>query len=31
MIVEDGVITTLNVEKGPTFELSSAEKILEAL
>ncbi len=31
MIVEDGVITTLNVETGPTFELSSAEKILEAL
>ena len=31
MIVEDGVITTLNVETGPAFELSSAEKILEAL
>jgi peroxiredoxin len=31
MIVEDGVITTLNVEQGPAFELSSAEKILEAL
>jgi len=25
MIVEDGVITTLNVETGPAFELSSAE------
>jgi peroxiredoxin len=31
MIAEDGVITTLNVEQGPAFELSSAEKILEAL
>ena len=31
LIAEDGVITTLNVEKGPAFELSSAEKILEAL
>jgi len=31
MIAEDGVITTLNVEQGPGFELSSAEKILEAL
>ena len=31
MIVADGVITTLNVETGPAFELSSAEKILEAL
>tara|TARA_R110002072_G_scaffold103600_3_gene227294 strand:- start:15306 stop:15785 length:480 start_codon:yes stop_codon:yes gene_type:complete len=31
MIAEDGVITALNVESGPTFEVSSAEKILEAL
>jgi glutaredoxin/glutathione-dependent peroxiredoxin len=31
LIAEDGVITTLNVETGPKFELSSAEKILEAL
>jgi peroxiredoxin len=31
LIAEDGVITTLNVEQGPAFELSSAEKILEAL
>lgn len=31
MIVDDGVITALNVESGPTFEASSAEKILEAL
>jgi peroxiredoxin len=31
MIVDDGVITALNVESGPTFEVSSAEKILEAL
>ena len=31
LIAEDGVITTLNVETGPQFELSSAEKILEAL
>jgi len=31
MIVDNGVITALNVESGPTFEVSSAEKILEAL
>ncbi len=31
MIVEDGVVTTLNVETGPGFEASSAEKIMEAL
>jgi peroxiredoxin len=31
LIAEDGVITALNVEQGPAFELSSAEKILEAL
>lgn len=31
LIAEDGVITTLNVEQGPGYELSSAENILEAL
>ncbi|MFP6806275.1 MAG: peroxiredoxin [Pseudomonadales bacterium] len=31
MIVEDGKITALNVEQGPTFEVSSADAILEAL
>ncbi len=31
MIVEDGKITTLNIEQGPTFEVSSADAILEAL
>lgn len=31
MIADDGVITALNIEKGPGYELSSAEKILEAL
>lgn len=31
LIAEDGVITTLNVEQGPGYELSSAEKILESL
>lgn len=31
MIVEDGVVTTLNAEPGPGFEASSAEKIMEAL
>jgi peroxiredoxin len=31
MIVDNGVITALNVESGPTFEVSSAEKVLEAL
>jgi peroxiredoxin len=31
MIVEDGVIKTLNVESGPTFEVSSADAIMEAL
>ncbi len=31
MLAEDGVIKALNVESGPTFEVSSAEKILEAL
>ena len=31
MIVDNGKITHLNVEDGPTFEVSSAEKILEQL
>lgn len=31
LIAEDGVITTLNVEDGPGFDVSSADKILEAL
>jgi len=31
MIVEDGVVTTLNVEDGPGLSISSAESILEAL
>ncbi len=31
MIVDDGKITALNVEDGPVFEVSSAEKILEQL
>lgn len=31
MIVDDGVITHLNVDEGPAMEVSSAEKILEAL
>ena len=31
MIVDQGIITALNVEPGPGFEASSAEKILEAL
>ena len=31
MLVDDGVIKVLNVETGPKFEASSAEKILEAL
>ena len=31
MIVVDGVITNLNVETGPNLEVSSAEKMLEAL
>ena len=31
MIVEDGTITTLNVEPGPGIEVSSAEAILAAL
>ena len=31
MIVDDGVISHLNVDEGPAMELSSAEKILEIL
>jgi peroxiredoxin len=31
MVVEDGVIKTLNVEKPGTFEVSSADAILKAL
>jgi len=31
MIVDDGVITHLNVDEGPGMEVSSAEKILETL
>ena len=31
MIVDDGVVTALNVEEGGAFEVSSAEAILDAL
>jgi peroxiredoxin len=31
MIIDDGVVSTLNVESGPGLEVSSAETILEAL
>ena len=31
LIAEDGKITTLNAEQGGAFEVSSAEKIIEAL
>ena len=31
MIVDDGVVTSLNVENGPVFEVSNAETILEQL
>lgn len=31
MIVDDGVVTNLNVENGPVFEVSNAETILEQL
>mgnify|MGYP006271498345 CR=1 FL=1 len=31
MIVDDGVVSTLNVEEGPGVDVSSAERILEAL
>ena len=31
MVVDNGVVKTLNVEQGPSFEVSSAEAILKAL
>jgi len=31
MIIDDGVVSTLNVESGPGLEVSAAETILEAL
>lgn len=31
MIVEDGIVTTLNVEEGPGVDVSSAETIMAAL
>jgi peroxiredoxin len=31
MVVDDGVVKTLNVEQGPSFEVSSAEAIMKAL
>jgi peroxiredoxin len=31
MIVEDGTVTTLNLEQGGAYEVSSAEQILESL
>jgi len=31
LVAEDGVITALNVEEGGSFEVSSADKILESL
>jgi peroxiredoxin len=31
MIVDDGIVTTLNVDQGGSYEVSSAEAILEAL
>jgi peroxiredoxin len=31
MIVDDGVVTAVNVEEGGAFKVSSAEAILEAL
>ena len=31
LVAEDGVITSLNVESGASFEVSSADKILEIL
>ncbi|GIS74779.1 MAG: hypothetical protein CM1200mP12_04980 [Gammaproteobacteria bacterium] len=29
MIIDDGVVSTLNVENGPALEVSSAETILK--
>ena len=31
MVVDDGVVKTLNVEQGPSFEVSSAEAVMKAL
>ena len=31
MIIDDGVVSALNVEPGPGFDISSAEKLLELL
>jgi peroxiredoxin len=31
MVVDDGVVKMLNVEKPGTFEVSSAESVLQAL
>tara|TARA_B100001167_G_C16765731_1_gene304030 strand:- start:956 stop:1438 length:483 start_codon:yes stop_codon:yes gene_type:complete len=31
MIIDDGVVSTLNIESGPGLEVSSAETMLEAL
>jgi peroxiredoxin len=31
MIIEDGVVTTLNVEPGPGMTVSAADAILEVL
>ena len=31
MVIDDGVVSTLNVENGPALEVSSAEAILEVL
>jgi len=31
MIIDDGVVSTLNVESGPGLEVSAAEAILEVL
>jgi peroxiredoxin len=31
MVIEDGVVTLLNVEKGDTFEASAAETVLAAI
>jgi len=31
MVVDDGTVTHLNIEEGPVFDVSSAEKILAVL